>query len=275
MKIAVKNSVFDFKSYKQYLTFLVGRRTERSGLRAAMAKSLGCQSTYISQVLYGSAHFSLEHAELLSEYLGHTKDEKQFFLLLVQKERAGTNRLELYFQDQIQELLRRRMVLTERLGSKGLLSEVHQTVYYSSWHYAAVHVGLTIPELRNPAAMAECLRISKSRLSTVLEFLCAAGLAVPDGQKFSVGDVQVRLGNESPNIIRHHANWRQQAIDSLERETLQDLHYSGVVSLSAEDAAKVKDETLKFIQESLKTIRSSNEEKLFCLNIDFFDLQKP
>ena len=145
---------------------------------------------------------------------------------------------------------------------------------YLNLGHPPVHIALTIPELQTLPALAEHLNISKTRLGTILEFLCLTGLAKKEASHFTVGDVQVRLGNSSPNIIKHHANWRQQAIESLERETLSDLHYSGVVSISEQDALKIKDQTLKFIQDSLKTIRASKEEKLFCLNLDFFDMEK-
>jgi len=275
MKNTEKRSLFEYMSYKEYLRALAGPRSQRSGERAAMAKSLNCQPTYVSQVLYGNPHLSLEQGEILSEYLGHTSDEKNYFLLLIQRERAGTKRLEHFFDEQIQELLRRRMVLTERLGSNQTLSESHQATYYSSWQYAAIHVALTIPSLQTANALMESFRISKARLNIILEFLVSSGLAKQEGPRYAPGDVEIRLGNKSPNIIKHHSNWRQQAIDSLERESLQDLHYSGVVSLSEEDVTKIKDETLKFIQDSFTTIRASKEEKLYCLNIDFFNLQKP
>lgn len=275
MKSTENHSLYEYKSYKEYLGSLAGPRNERSGHRAAMAKALRCQPTYISQVLYGNAHLSLEQAEQLSEHLGFTRDEKQFFILMIQKDRSGTKSLESFFNEQMQELLRKRMILTERLGTKTVLSEAQQTVYYSSWQYAAIHIALTIPELQTASSLSENFRISKSRLNTILDFLLSAGLAKQEGSRYLTGDVQVRVGNSSPNIIKHHANFRHQAIDSLERETLQDLHYSGVVSLSKEDAVKIKDETLKFIQGALKTIRASKEEELFCLNIDFFNLKKP
>lgn len=269
-----KDSLFDFNSYKAYLLSLVGPRQRRGGLRSAMAKALRCQSTYVSQVLYGDAHFSLEQGEALSEFLGHSRDEKHFFLLLIQKERAGTKRLESFFDEEMRELRQRRLVLTERLGAKGKLSATHQAVYYSSWHYAAIHVALTVPELRRLPDISEFFNIPKKRVATVLDFLCTSGLAARRDGEYHVGKVQTRLGNHSPEIIKHHSNWRQQAIESLERETLRDLHYSAVVSVSRADALKVKDAALQFIQESLQVIHPSQEEELFCLNIDFFDLSR-
>lgn len=270
----MSKSVFEFSHYKNYLEALVGPRSQRSGLRSSMAKALNCQPTYVSQVLYGNAHLSLEYGETLSDFLGHSREEKHFFLLLIQKDRAGTKALESFFNEELKTLLERRMVLTERLGAKGVLPQVQQAVYYSSWQYAAIHVALTIPELRTTTALSDFFNISKKRVGTVLDFLTTNGLASRKGAEYQVGQVQVRLGNSSPEIIKHHTNWRQQAIESLERETLSDLHYSGVVSISKKDAIKIKDQTLQFIQDSLRIIRDSKEEELYCLNIDFFNSGK-
>lgn len=265
-------STYDFESYKAFLRALVGSRAVRSGLRSKFARALNCQPTFISQVLYSQAHFSLEQGEIISNFLGHSQDEKAYFLLLIQYERAGTEGLKRFFLDQMHELRRKRMVLTERLGEKALLSESNQATYYSSWQYAAIHVALTVPSLQSVAALSEYFRISKARVSSVLEFLCRVNLARQHGATFSTGDVQIRLGNNSPNIVKHHANWRNHCISALEAESIRDLHYSGVVSLSEKDAIKIKDQTLRFIQESLKTIRSSREESVYCFTIDFFGL---
>jgi uncharacterized protein (TIGR02147 family) len=274
MEMASSESVYDYKHYKPYLLSKVGPKNTRLGIRGAMARALKCQSTYISQVLYGRAQLSLEQGELLSEFLGHSRDENHYFLLLIQRDRAGTKRLEKYFTDQIEDIIARRLVLTERLGSKNQLTKEAQSIYYSSWHYSAVHVALTVPELRTAKALSQFFRISLKRIKDVLDFLSNSGLANKVGDEYQVGDVQIRLGNSSHNIIKHHTNWRNQAIESLDREQPTDLHYSGVVSLSKKDVIKIKNQILEFIKETIDTIRKSEEEAVYSYCIDFFDLQK-
>ena len=53
--------------------------------------------------------------------------------------------------------------------------------------------------------------------------------------------MDIFLGNDSPLTPKVHANWRVRSIDSLERETQQELHYSSVVSLSASDVKQLLD----------------------------------
>jgi hypothetical protein len=69
-------------------------------------------------------------------------------------------------------------------------------------------------------------------------------------------------------------NWRLQAMDSLEREDLQDLHYSAIVSLSQQDVRKLKNKMLENIKEYLEVVRPSKEEQVFSLCLDFFDVHR-
>jgi uncharacterized protein (TIGR02147 family) len=264
--------IYQFRSYKAFLKSKVGPASERRGVKRAMAKALRCQPTYVSQVVNGRAHFSLEQGEVLADFFEMPKDEKQFFLLLILQERAGTKRLEEYFSSQIHRAVEERLILTKRLGAENSLSKEDQSIYYSSWQYAAVHMALTIPHLRTASAIAAKLGIAAVKVVEILDFLCSNGLAARNGANYTVGKSSIRLGKESHNILKHHTNWRARAVDSLDRETISDLHYSGVVTLSREDILRIKDKILDFISKTVSEIRASEEEEICCLNLDFFGL---
>src|SRR5687768_11246698 len=98
----MKDTVFDYRDYKKYLNdFIKNQASGGHGYRSKIAEALRCHITYISQVLNKDAHFSLEQADELNSFLGHTKDESHYFLLLVQVARAGTHSLRSKFQEQI------------------------------------------------------------------------------------------------------------------------------------------------------------------------------
>lgn len=269
-----EKSVFEFKSYKSYLEAKTGEPGTRKGLKASLAKAADCQPTYISQVLHGKAHLSLEQAEKLNRHFSHSKEERQFFLLLVQKERAGTTSLRDHFDEGIRELLDRRLVLTKRLGAKVVLDQLSQSTYYSSWIFAAVHIALTIPELRTREALSNHLAVPIAKITETLEFLISVNLALQVGSEFHVGESQIRLGNDSKNILKHHSNWRIQALESFDRESLTDFHYSGVVSLSTADVIRVKNLFLEVVKDSQAIVKDSKEEALYSIGIDFFTLKK-
>lgn len=267
-------SLYDFKDYKAYLRSRVGGKSARRGLKSALAKALSCQPTYISQVLNGPADFSLEQASDLNVYFGHSDEESHFFLLLVQKDRAGKPSLRKYFESQIQQVLDHRLNLTRRLGRQNTLSEEQKSVFYGSWHYLAIYLALTVPELRKRETLAQHFQLPLKKVNEVLEFLVQCGLAQQSGEKFMSESGLIRIGNDSPHIIRHHTNWRTQALESLDREDVNDLHYSAVYSLSLADARRLKNQMLDHIKEYLSVVRESPEEEVYVLGLDFFNLKK-
>jgi hypothetical protein len=210
----------------------------------------------------------------LGELLGHTTDEHHFFLLLIQKARAGTNSLQRYFDSQIQDISKKRLILTERLEKREAIAEEDQSIYYSSWIYSTVHIGLTIPELDSREKHSNYLNLPLPIVVEALEFLIRCELVVFDGHRYTTKVSNVRLGNGSHNIRKHHSNWRTKALESLDREGPDELHYSSVFSLSKKDLVKVKDLLLSAIEQNAKLVKESGEEELVALCLDFFSLDR-
>lgn len=266
-------SIFDYTSYKDYLNESLDQLNEtRSGQRSRLARALPCHSAYISQVLNGAANFSLEQAEKINVFLSHSDDESSYFLNLIQYERAGTESLRLFFKKQLTVIVERRLDLKTRLTfEKSLLPEM-QSIYYSSWHYAAVHVLSSIPELNTREKLAHFLKLPATRIAHVLEFLCRTGLLKESRGHYAIGTAAIHLGKESPHIARHHANWRLRAVDAIENAPSTGLHYSSVATMSVNDSVKVRKIFVEAIEKVRKIIKASKDETGYCYNIDFFPL---
>jgi uncharacterized protein (TIGR02147 family) len=269
----MEKDIFNYSHYRPYLSARLQAPGSR-GDKSALSQAMGIQATYISQVLQEKAHLSLEQGEAANQFFNHSTQESHFFLLLIQKDRAGTKSLREYFQKQMDEILKARLVLTERLGKSHQLKEEDRAWYYSNWIPAAVHIATTIPTLRTAESISKALQLTPEMTVKTLEHLENVGLVRKNGFEFLPGSQQIRLGNDSHHILSHHTNWRLQAMQSLEREKLNELHYSGVVSLSSGDVVKIKNILLDSIKENINIVKESKEEELFCLNIDFFDLRK-
>jgi uncharacterized protein (TIGR02147 family) len=270
-----QKSILDFNDYKEYLRSKVGGPRQKKGVKSAMARALGCQPTYITHVLNAHANLSLEQAEAVNSFFAHTKEEGQLLILLVLRDRAGTHTLKTNFQEQIDQLRASRLVLTKRLGQRNVLTEDQRATFYSVWYFLAAQIGLTIPAWRTHEALAKNLGLPSARVAEILQFLCEVGLVEKNGSQFVPTENQIRLGKDSHHIFKHHTNWRVKAIESLEREDLNDLHYSSVVSLSEKDVVRIKNLLLDQLKDNLKIVAESKEEKLYGLNIDFYNLVKP
>lgn len=267
-------SVFSYFEYKVYLDALFRMKKGNRGLKSRLAVAAGIQPAYLSQVLHDKAHLSLEQAEAASRFLQHSEDEHEYFLLMIQRDRSGTFSLKKHFEKKLTEILQHRLQVAKRIEQQTTLDPTQQAIYYSSWLYAAIHMIVSLPHVNTKEEIAQYLRADSSRVHDVLEFLLQHGLVIKDGNELKVGTARVFLGNSSKHILRHHANWRQQAIDSLDRETNRDLHYSSVFTISVNDAATIKDKLLEAIKANADVIKQSGEEELFAISVDFFSVNK-
>lgn len=271
----MKNSVFDYLDYKDYLRDALEARTEQGrGERSRLAAFVGCHTAYVSQVLNGSAHFSLEQGELINRFLGHGRDQSLFFLFLIQFVRAGTPALKKIFEEQLQVLREKQFILKDRLEFKKTLSREDQATFYSSWHYGAIHVLVSVPGCHTERGLSEYLGLPVERVAEILQFLVGVGLVVRKSGHYEIGTSHIHLEHDSPVISKHHTNWRLQSIQSLDRISKQDLHYSSVITASKKDADEIRSVLVKAIEEVRAIVKGSKDEEGFCYSIDFFGLCK-
>ena len=267
----MRKELFDYDDYKLYINELIdGSPSKGRGLKLKMAEHLNCQSAFVSQVLNGIPHFSLEQAVKINDFFGHTKEQARFFILLLQTARAGTEDLKVFFRSEMREILDKRSNLKNRIDIKKSLNATDQQVYYSSWHYAAIHMLLLIKEFQRMEEISKRLHLSKEKVTEILNFLENTGLIKNVGDHFEVGVTRIHLTKDSPQIQRHHTNWRLRAIEAIDLNLDKNLHFSTVVSMSSKDVPVIREILIKAIEDCRKVIRDSKEEQLECLCIDLF-----
>lgn len=271
----MKLSVFDYRDYKKYIRERIKAYPGGGhGVQLKLAKSVGCQTAFVSQVLRGNPHFSLEQGIRINKFFGHTKEEGRFFLLLLEFAKAGSFDLKNHFEALIDEVINQRNHLEKRLNAPDRVPDELQHVYYSVWYYAAVHVMLSIPGLRTPEAICASLKLSREKVIHILEFLTQAGLAVVRGGQYEIGSKVLHLSRESPHIFRHHSNWRNRALISIDQNSPQDLHYSNVVTVAQKDVPLIKEEFIKAIEKFRSIVQESREETVQVLSLDFYNLMQ-
>jgi uncharacterized protein (TIGR02147 family) len=267
-------NIFNFDCYKTYLKeYIQTRPYAGRGLRSQMARHLDIHTAYMSQVINNHAHFTLEQGFKLAEFLALTQTETDFLILLIQKDRSGTKDLEDYFKKRIARSIEEQKSLKNRLEVETELSQEHRQVYYSCWHYIAIHAFLATKSYSSPDQISKKLHVPLSKVNEVIEFLVEIGLIKKENNRYGLTSVDFHLPSSSPLIAKHHTNWRMkaiQALDTIEEET--SLHYSGVISVSKPDADKIKSILIKSLQDARKIIKKSQAEEVYCYTIDFFGL---
>ena len=109
-------------------------------------------------------------------HFGHAEAEAEFFLFLLLRERAATQGLCKRFDAQLERIRSARFDLKRRLNVSEELSAADQSVYYSAWHYAAIHVAASLPDCNRVNAIAARLPLQPAAVAAAVDFLVGCGL---------------------------------------------------------------------------------------------------
>ncbi len=265
------DALYNYTSYRELLKDYVSSQKAKWGLKSRLAEVMGIHNAYLSQVLSGEKDLSLEQMERFGRHLSLTEPEMNFLLILLQENRAGSQELRIFFEKSLDKLRRDQTNVSRRLGEKKNLNELEQMIYFSNWQFAAIHMALQIPNLRQPTKLAERFHIEESRVLEVLEFLVKEGLAEKRNNEFHPTEVWVRLSKRSPMITQHHTNVKYKALSSVVEAKEKNLHYSGYFTFAEKDLPRIKEIWLNAIKEMQKVVEPSPPENLFALSLDLFE----
>lgn len=273
MLLLTMQSIFQFLDYRRYLSEWVAEHPKGGrGSGKRIAEELNCEPAFISRVLHGASNLSLEQAVKLNLFLEHSPDETDYFLLLVQYERAGSELLRNHYRTKIEAAQAKRLVFRNRVESGKIVNDQDRMTYYSAWHYGAIRVLLGIPEIRTKQQLVRYLKLPADVIYEALDFLVSCGLVVQEGDSYLPGVSKLHLGkSESPLVNKHHTNWRIQAMRALDYEREQDVHFSMGMAISREDAVRLKAMVVDFLESATKVVDSSSPEAFYGICLDFFE----
>lgn len=266
-----KYELLNYQDYKLYLRDRLELLSKKErGWKKKVADLLGCQASYLSQILKGKPDLTLEQAHKLNQLFVHDKVESRYFIVLVEIGRATSIELKKFFREQIAEMQKARFDLQKRFADTQQLPKEVMDRYYSAWFYSAIHISLAIPELRVPTAIARKFNLPLELVNEVLEFLLNYGLAKKELDQYLYASTKLHLSRDSIFIQRHHINWRSQSLQSVEKNIPTDLHYSTVFAISRSDFDKIKDTLVQAIESARKIIGPSDSEEVCAIALDFF-----
>ncbi len=265
--------IYEFNDYKKYIhQWLKSTPNEGRGLRKAMADAIGCQTPFITHVLSGEYHFSPEQGEACGRWLGLNEMEKEYFVFLVQRARAGTKELEDFYGRQITKIKHQSTVLKKRLRIDSGIPPEKRVEYYSSWLYGAIHMAIMIPELQSTEALVKYFNLTRARVLTVLNFLDELQMITKKNGRWTQLMPSLHLEEESPLNLQHQCNWRLRAIESIQQKKPENLHYSAIISTSQEDFEWVREKLAQTLEQLVDRVKKSKDEKLASVCIDWYQV---
>lgn len=266
-------SIFEAENYKKLvLERLKGFPKAGHGQFRKMAERLRVHPVIITQVFKGSRDLTEEQAIELADYLGFTKLESQYFLSLVQIERAGTVKLKAHYEERRRELQNQSKDLKNRVLEKKVLNEEAKALFYSNWFYSGVRLASSIPALNTPEQLAEYLSVPLPTVHRVLEFLLSHGLVVQTEKGLDMGPAITHIEASSPLVSRHHLNWRMQAMKKVDRAGIDELFFTFPIVISEKTQSQIREIFVQTIEKCVPLVKESPSEKLACVNIDLFNV---
>ncbi len=264
-------SIYDSQDYRAFINDWITSQPKSHGLKTKMAEALNVSSTLVSLILKGEKDLTLEQAIDAAEFLGLNEAETDHFFLLVEMEKAGTQKLKARFRKKLETARKQAQTLASRVKKDLTLDDQTKAVFYSSWLYAAIRNLTAVDEYQSLEAIAKRMALPKPVVARIVDFLIEHQLCKRDGQKITYGPAFTHVAADSPYVSKHHQNWRVQGMTKMDLAAENNFFFTGPMSLSAEVAAEVRSLLLTTIDQTVKKVGPSPSEKVVCLNIDWFE----
>lgn len=263
-------NIFTFKSYRKFLNTWIKQHDQPRGLMRKLAEAARCETSHISRVLSDQLEFTMDQAFRICKFIRLTNVEQKYFLKLVEHERSGDADYRKLLENELEQMVQAQQNLSERFNDTNILTNGMELLYYSSWHYSAIHVLVSIPEYQTAKAISQKLGLSEEFIKITLNSLQNFGLIKNENNTWKMTNKHIHLTKNSPMNSVQHSNWRQRAVLKTQDPQHTGLHYTIVQSLSQEDIGIVRNLFLNALDEYRRIANPSKEEELVCLALDFF-----
>lgn len=269
-------SIFNYSQVSDFLRNHIATKPKNGrGELTRLAHAINVSPSLMTLIVQGQRLPTEEQGILLCEYCGFTELETDYFMLVLQRERAGSKTLEKFWSRKLQEAKERSHRMIERIPETATLDELTLARFYSHPVHLAIclFTGLDLKG-KNLDEIANRFSLERKEAFEILSFLVSKGICIEENERYLPGHSRTHLPENSSFIAQHHTNWRFQAIQQSRKISRSELMFSGPVSLSREDFELLREEMAQFIQNFLKKVHQSEAEEIACFNLDFFWIKK-
>lgn len=261
--------LFEHHSYKDYLRALI-KTSARRGLISELAGAAGCTHSYMSQVLNGKPDLTPDQAWALNEHLEHSKDEADYFFLLVLSGRASSQKLKKALDAKLKILKAEQLRLSKAVqkSSDSQIEASNRDRYYAHWAVSAIHALTASADFQTVDEISKRLNLSSTEVESTLKWLSENSLVKRSGQRFIHSGHSVHLPTEAIHNQVNHLNWRLRG--SLGYSKSENVHYTSVFTLSKKDWDILRSDLIAFIEAQRSQIQSSGSEEAYAFCCDLF-----
>lgn len=265
-------NVFEHKEYRAILKEQIQNNSGKRGYLGELAKAASCQRSYLTLVIKGDTHFTLDHAFGLTQFWSLSEPESDYFMDLVSFERTGSPSLRKRLTKRMEQLKKANRDFSQRYAQPSPQNFESEMAYYSSWYMGAIHVIVSIPGYQSPQMIATRLELPLELVNESLSTLRDHGFVKQQGGKWYLAKGNIHLPRHSLFNFLNHQNWRMRAVSDTRRASSEGMHYTAVQSISKADYEEIKKLLLKFVDQQRKIVTESKDEELAVLCCDWFTI---
>jgi uncharacterized protein (TIGR02147 family) len=267
-------NIFDYKDHLKFLQKWIQFQPKGGyGIAKKMAEAIDISTVLMSQILNGTREMTVEQSFKITEFLQLNEIEQKYFLILVQKARAGYAQLKAHYEKEARLIKESAQEIKTRIPKGAELSSEAQAEFYSHWTYSAVRLLTSIPKYQTPEALSLYLDLPRPEILKILKFLCQNGLCIEKSGRFMMGSQRTHIDASSPYTTNRQVQWRLKGFERMNGKHQQDLFYTAPLTVSEKDLEKIRGLLLNFVQDLTKLVGESGAEEIACVNFDFFRLK--
>ncbi len=262
--------IYEFRDYRKAIETWAGLQPG-SGIRSKLAKAANCSPSWITRVLSGSVQLTPDQAFAVSQLMLLKENESDYFLLLVDLERASSIALKKRIDKKLALLRKEGRQFKSAVNTDSSISHENMMIYYSSWVYSAIHTASMIEGMTFQGVLGK-LKLSEDVISKAILELKQLGIIESVGNQLRATSHNLHLSADHSMAKIAHMNWRAKTISHFQEGIGEGLHYSAVHCLSVADMERIRKELRDMILNCRKRIEDSDSEALAVLCLDWYQL---
>lgn len=268
-----KKSLFEYENFFDFLKKEIEKISRlKRGEKKNIANELNIPPSLLSQIFSGTRKLTLDQVYLLCEYIGYSSLEREYIFNLYHLSNTHNKKLKELMKKKGGEIRKNSLKVSERIEQDRNLSEKEKSILYSSWFYIAIWAYVSIGDGKTMEEIANHFNLPQKKVREVLEFLTETQICKMENGLYIHHLNRTHIEKSSPHFRQHHNNWRIRSIQKLDLQNEEDLNFTAPLSLSKKDFTKVREEMMALIQSVYKTVKDTNPENIYCINMDFFSI---
>lgn len=268
-------SVFHFQDYKKFvLEHVKGYPSQGHGVFRKISEALSIPPSTLSLVFKGDRELTAEQAIDIADFFGLGELETEYFMILVEKSRAGNPRLRKFAEARLAKTRAAADNLKNRVSRDKVLGDNEKHRFYSEWYYSAVRMLSALPGSQTPPQIAKQLGLPLFLVQRTLAFLSSCGLVTEKNGAYTRAAASTHVGPDDPLAFRHLQNWHQQSVHRLLENPALGEHevcISMPCTTSVQALARIKQTLLDAMLKVVAEIDAGKDERFVYVNIDLLD----